>query len=124
MERIALLHSRLPFTTTALLVVLLLWGLVELARGQAGQGFMAMLWVAQLLLIAQTLLGLLLLLGNLRRPDLALHLIYGLLCVAFLPAALAYFRERKGRRAVLSLIGCGFVLLILVLRTVATVGSN
>lgn len=122
MERIALLHSRLPFTTTALLVVLLLWGLVELARGRVGQGMLALLWMAQLLLVAQGILGMLMLLSNLRRPDLALHLIYGLLSVTFLPAALIYFREREGRRAVLTLLGCGFVLLILVLRTVATVG--
>jgi heme A synthase len=122
MERIALLHSRLPFTTTALLSVLLLWGLVDLARGRVGQALPAMLWMAQLLVIAQFILGILLLLANVRRPDLALHLIYGLLCVSFLPAALIYFREREGRRAVLILLACGFVLLILVLRTIETVG--
>jgi heme A synthase len=122
MERIALLHSRLPFTTTALLVVLLLWGLVDLARGRVGQGLLALLWMAQLLVIAQSILGILLLLSNFRRPDLALHLIYGLLSVTFLPAALIYFREREGHRAVLTLLGCAFVLLILLLRTIETVG--
>ncbi|PDW02729.1 hypothetical protein [Candidatus Viridilinea mediisalina] len=121
MERIALLHSRLPITTTGLLIVLLLWGVIEVARGRAGPSFMAMLWVAQLLIMAQFVIGVLLLVGNIRRFDLALHIFYALVTVSFLPAALTYFREREGRRAVLHLLGCCLVLLILVLRSVATI---
>ncbi|RRR69586.1 MAG: hypothetical protein EI684_15260 [Candidatus Viridilinea halotolerans] len=121
MDRIALLHTRLPITTLGLLGILLVWGLIEIARGRLSASFLAMIWVAQWLLSAQFLLGLMLLVGNVRRLDLALHVIYGVITVSFMPAALVYFRERVGRRAALHVVGCVVVLLVLLVRAVATV---
>ena len=120
MERLLLLHDRLPFTIIALLILLLLWGLVDLVRARVSQGLLALLWIGQLLICAQALLGFILLLANLRHPHLALHLIYGLLSLLLLPATRYYIRGRSGRGEVATLLACGFVLLIIILRASTT----
>jgi hypothetical protein len=120
MERLLLLHDRLPFTILVLLALILLWGLVDLIRARVSQGLLALLWIGQLLLCAQALLGLILLLANLRHPYLALHLIYGLFSLLLLPATLFYTKGHSGRGGVATLLACCFVLFIVVLRASAT----
>ena len=120
MERLLLLHDRLPFTIIGLLALILLWGLVDLVRARVSQGLLALLWIGQLLICAQALLGFILLLANLRHPHLALHLIYGLLSLLLLPATRFYTKGRSGRGVVATLLACSFVLLIVVLRASAT----
>lgn len=122
MERLLLLHDRLPFTITGLLILLLLWGLVDLVRAQVSQGLLVLLWIGQLLICAQVLLGFILLLTDLRHPHLALHLIYALLSLFLLPATRYYIRGRSGRREVAALLACCFVLLIVILRASVTAG--
>lgn len=120
MERLLLLHDRLPFTIIALLALLLLWGMVDLIRARVSQGLLALLWIGQLLICAQALLGFILLLTDLHHPRLALHLIYGLLSLLLLPSTLYYIRGRSGRGEVATLLICCFVLLIVILRASAT----
>jgi len=121
MTRIALLHSRLPLTITALLVALLLWGLVCAARGRVGRGYVAGLWVAQLLITAQGLLGGLLFAGG-APAGLALHSIYGVVAALCLPAAMAYNRGRAGRWEALIFAATCLFLLGVMIRAVATAG--
>lgn len=120
MERLLLLHDRLPFTIIGLLALILLWGLVDLLRARVSQGLLALLWIGQLLICAQALLGFILLLADLRHPHLALHLIYGLLSLFLLPATHYSISGRSGRGEVAALLACCFVLLIVLLRASAT----
>lgn len=121
LARISGLHTRLQITILFVLSGLLLWGLICTARGRLDQGFVASIWVAQLLLIAQAGLGIALLFGGANLLALALHLIYALIAVASLPAALRYVRALPPRNAALTLTGICFVLLVVVGRAAETV---
>jgi hypothetical protein len=120
MERIALLHSRLQLTISGVLVALIVWGLIEAWRGRVGQGYLAAIWVAQLLIVAQALLGLPLLLSTGQAGRLALHLVYGVVALACLPAALAYNRGRATRWEALVLAATSLFLLGVVIRAFET----
>lgn len=97
MNHLALLHARLQITVSLVLAALLIWALVDALRGSVGRGYMAALWVAALLILAEALLGLPLLLGAARPARLALHLVYGAVAAALLPGAALYMRGRAGR---------------------------
>lgn len=98
MLRFALLHNRLQVTITLLLLALAAWGLILFLRGKpGGNAYRAALTVAALLVGAEVVLGFGLLLAGLRPAGLAMHLVYGLVAVAAMPALLIYTRERNGR---------------------------
>lgn len=122
MERIALLHARLLFTIVGLLVALVLWGLLAAARGRPGRGFVAGLWVAQLLILTQGALGATLLVGARGGAGLALHSMYGVVAALCLPAALAYNRGRAGRWEALIYAAVCLFLLGVLLRAFETAG--
>lgn len=120
MERLAALHSRLQLTISGLLVVLVCWGLISILRGRFGNGYTAGLWIAQLLLIAQSILGLLSLLRVPNPIYFALHSIYGLFIVVVLPATLHYTQQRTGKREAILLTGICLMMLVMVLRAFET----
>jgi hypothetical protein len=120
MERIALLHGRLQLTISAVLVALIAWGLICAWRGRVGQGYLAAVWVAQLLIVAQCLLGLGLLLAGGQAGRLALHIVYGVVASACLPAALAYNRGRTSKWEALVLAAVSLFLLGVVIRAFET----
>lgn len=120
MEHIAQLHSRLQLTISAVLIALVIWGLFCAWRARVGQGYLAAIWVAELLLVAQALLGLLLLVDDGQPGRLALHIIYGAVALACLPAALAYNRGRSSRWEALVLAAACFFLLGVVIRAFET----
>ena len=100
-------------TIAALLAALLAWALICALRGQVGRRYLAGLWVAQLLIIAQCALGLILLVGA-PRPGLPLHIVYGAVAALCLPAALRYNRGRGGRwEALIFAAACLFLLGVL-----------
>lgn len=121
MERIALLHGRLQLTITVLLATLVVWGLICAWRGRVGQGYLGAIWIAELLIVAQSLLGLALLFRAGFPAGLALHMIYGGVAVACLPAALAYNRGRATRWEALVLAAASLFLLGVVIRAYETV---
>jgi hypothetical protein len=120
MERIALLHSRLQLTISGVLVALIIWGLLSAWRGRVGQGYLAAIWVAELLLVAQALLGLALLVAGGQPARVALHIIYGVVAVVCLPAALAYNRGRATRWEALVFAAACLFLLGVVIRAFET----
>jgi hypothetical protein len=122
MERILLLHGRLQLTIAALLALLLLWGLACALLGRVGRGYLAGLWVAQLLIIAQCVLGLALVVGGARTPGLPLHSVYGVVAALCLPAALGYNRGRAGRWEALIYAAACLFLLGVVARAYQTAG--
>ncbi|NNJ13231.1 hypothetical protein EKD04_023175 [Chloroflexales bacterium ZM16-3] len=101
MSHLALFHARLQVTITLALAILVLWGLVCALRGAVGRGYTAALWVAELLIIAEALLGAPLLLGGARPAGLAMHMVYGAVALGLLPGVIAYSRGRAGRREAL-----------------------
>ncbi|NCC36753.1 MAG: hypothetical protein EOM24_32785 [Chloroflexia bacterium] len=120
MERLAALHSRLQLTISGFLVILICWGLISILRGRFGNGYTAGLWIAQLLLIAQSILGVLSLLWVPNPIYFALHSIYGLIIVAVLPATLHYTQQRTGKREAILLTGICLMVLVMVLRAFET----
>ena len=120
MERIALLHSRLPLTIAALLTILMVWGLIAAVRGRFGQGYTAALWIAALLINTQGGLGLLLFFSSGRPGRLALHFVYGVVAACSLPAMFHFNRGRTTRRAALSFTAVCFLLLGIIGRAFAT----
>lgn len=98
MERIALLHSRLQSTIVLVLLVLALWGLFNYLRKRPlANSFPAVLIIGQLLIVAQALLGVLLLFAGGNAARLALHITYGVIAVLSLPITYMYVRGRQGR---------------------------
>jgi hypothetical protein len=86
--RIASLHAALLFTLLLVFGVLAVWGLAGAAFGQGpGRAYRSGLVIGQLLLVAEALLGALLLVGGLRPAQPALHVVYALVAIAVLPAA-------------------------------------
>lgn len=97
MERLLALHARLQFTILLVLIGLLLWGLLCALRARLGQAYLATLAIAQLLLVAEGLLGVLLLFGTNAPGRLVLHIVYGTVALLLLPAVYLYNRGRSHR---------------------------
>jgi hypothetical protein len=77
------------------------WGLVAYLRGQALSGSLAgALIIAEALVVAQVVAGLLLL-GTGARPPGFTHYLYGATAILVLPFAWSYFRSRDQRQALL-----------------------
>ena len=122
-ERIARLHASLVFTTLALALlmaaVLLYAG--WRSRGQPERlGNMARsgLWIVQLLVVAECVLGGLLWYAGARPARNEIHLIYGVVACATLPGVMLYSRNSQQRRFVQA-AGCLFLCAIL-LRALST----
>ena len=97
MERLIQLHSRLQATIALVMLILAVWGMVSYLRGVGvGQAYRAALAVGGLLMLAEGLLGLLLLTGEAQPARLALHIVYGVVGVLSLPLAALYGRGRSG----------------------------
>ncbi|NTV63005.1 MAG: hypothetical protein HGA65_05660 [Oscillochloris sp.] len=117
------LHTRLHVTITLVLVALLLWGLLNALRGSFGQGYLAALWVAELLIVAQAVLGVILLINSPQPLRMAMHIVYGLIALMILPGTLSFNRERTTRREALIYALVCFSLVIVVMRSYQTGGG-
>jgi hypothetical protein len=124
MAHLALLHTRLQITISLALAALVLWGLLCALRGSVGRGYVAALWVAGLLILAEALLGLPLLLGAARPARLALHLVYGAVAAALIPGAALYCRGRSGRWEALTYAAACLFLLGVAARAYQTGGAG
>ena len=118
--RITALHGRVQITITLVLLALVVWGLIAALRNGAGQGYAAGLSVAQLLILAQCILGLIVWFGSGMRSSLALHLVYGVTMAAVLPAIRRYNRVHTPRRQAWILAATCLTLAGMAIRAVAT----
>jgi hypothetical protein len=118
------LHARLQVTILFVLIALLLWGLVCVLRGGVSQGYTSALWVAVLLVVAQSLIGLALLFTTGQFLRMAMHLVYGGLTLAMLPGALLAARRRGGRREALIYTTVCMLTFVVTLRTYSTGGGG
>jgi hypothetical protein len=124
MSHIVLLHARLQVTISLALAALLLWGLVCALRGSVGRGYIAALWVVELLGAAEAMLGLPLLLSSGRPLSMAMHMIYGALTVSMLPGTILFARGRAGRREALTYAFICLLLLVVAMRAYQTGGAG
>lgn len=115
------MHAHLLFTIVLCFGSLALWGLVNAIRRQAvSGGFICGLWIGELLLIAQFLIGMVLLLSGLRPYQTVMHILYGVISAIVLPVALAYSRDRSiGQQQLILAMTC-LLLCGITLRALAT----
>lgn len=94
------MHARLVFTIVLLFGTLTIWGLFRYLRGHAALGgYLAGLWIGELLLLSQALIGVALWIGGhvaVRQP---IHTLYGVVAIITLPGTFAYVRGRDPRWA-------------------------
>lgn len=121
LDRIEFLHARLMFTILFVLIGLAIWGVIAFLRGAAPSSlYRSCLWIAELLLGAEFALGVVLLANGLMPADLPLHLVYGVVAIGVIPAAMIATREQLDRRAnLIYALACLFLLPI-VLRALET----
>jgi len=115
------LHGVLAFAVALYSLVSALWGLaLGLRRRPTSPSYRGALVINEMLVIAQGLLGTLLLVSG-RRPADPLHILYGFLSVITLPVAYAYVGSRRDERHDALIFGLGAVILfLLVLRGIVT----
>jgi hypothetical protein len=121
MDRLLLLHTRLPTTLTLLLIVTIGWLGWCAYRNRLDQAAQVLLGITQWLLTAIVVLGLVLLPGADLRL-LALHLIYALIALGILPLTGRSLAGRSDRAAALSYLAALTTLLVVVARAAATGG--
>lgn len=120
-ERIELLHARLLFTILLVLAGLMIWGVIGfLRRTPPSALYRSCMWIAELLLLAEFALGVILLINGYTPADLPLHLVYGIVAVGVIPAALIYTRNAADRRVHLIYVLACLFLLPVVLRALET----
>lgn len=116
------MHARLLTTILVVLALLAVWGVVNFARRARPAPYRAALWVAEWLVVAELVVGALLLLGGRWPAEPALHIVYGVVAVLTLPAAFVYMRGRDERAAQLVYALACFFLGGILLRALQTGG--
>jgi hypothetical protein len=95
------LHGMLANTVLLFMVVASVWGLLLYARRRGVDGgYWGILVIGELLVLAQGILGLVLLIGG-EQPGRGVHILYGVVAALTLPAAYGFTRGRDDRRAAL-----------------------
>jgi hypothetical protein len=98
MATLALLHARLLITILLFFGALAIWGFFGYLRGQGVSGsYRGALAIGELLMLAQFILGVLLLLNGQQAYRQAIHILYGIVAIITLPGTFAYTRGRDGR---------------------------
>jgi phosphatidylglycerophosphate synthase len=116
MNTLILFHARLLITILLFFGALTLWGFFSYLRGQAISGsYRGALAIGELLMLAQFVLGLILLIGGRHPAREAIHILYGLVAILTLPGTFAYTRGRDSRYeqliyAIACLFLCGIAL--------------
>ncbi len=93
-----LIHSRLAITAVLFAFALGVWALSSFVRGRGmSSSYWGALVIGELLMLAQGVLGILLVIGGARPADW-LHLLYGVLVALSWPGAYIYTHARGDRR--------------------------
>lgn len=110
------MHARLLVTILLFFGALTIWGVLGFLRGRGvSGGYRGALAIGELLLLAQALIGLLLLIAGQQAARPGLHILYGLVAVVALPGTFSYTRGRDARYeqmiyALVCLFLCGIAL--------------
>src|ERR671924_836045 len=98
MNTLLLLHARLLITILLFFGALTLWGFFNYLRGEAiSGGYSGALVIGELLMLAEFILGVILLVAGRHPYREAIHILYGVVAIIVLPGAFAYTRGRDSR---------------------------
>ena len=98
MAALAVLHARLLVTILLFFGALSIWGFFSYLRGQSISGsYKGALAIGELLMLAEFVIGVLLLFGGAQPARLSIHILYGIVAIIGLPGAFAYTRGRDDR---------------------------
>ena len=121
MAVLAVLHARLLVTILLFFGALSIWGLVSYLRGQSISGsYKGALAIGELLMVAEFVLGVLLLLSGAQPYRLSIHILYGIVAIIGLPGAFAYTRGRDDRWELLIYVTVCLFLCGIALRALST----
>jgi heme A synthase len=99
---LSLLHARLADTAMYFALALAIWGFLRFFRGQGVDGsYLGAVVVGEVLMVAQGLLGGVLLALGLRPMNTSIHILYGVLAIISFPAFYAFVEGRDSRREML-----------------------
>ena len=98
MAPLSVLHARLVITILLFFGALSIWGLFNYLRGQGISGsYKGALAIGELLMLAEFIIGVLLLLGGAQPYRYGIHILYGVVAIITLPGTFAYTRGRDDR---------------------------
>lgn len=116
MSALVFIHASLLRTILLFFGALTAWGVVNFVRRQPLTGsYRGALIIGELLMIAQFMIGVIMLLGGLQPARPALHILYGFVAILALPGTAAFVRGRDPRwtnlmYALICLFLCGIAL--------------
>jgi hypothetical protein len=115
------IHGWLGNTAMMYFLFLSIWGYVRFFRKQGlDSNYFGAMWVGEILLVIQVLLGVWLYFGQGLQPARGIHLLYGFLTPALIPAIFFYTRGRSGRAESLAYATALLIAAALVMRAVFT----
>jgi len=121
MATLAVLHARLLVTILLFFGALSIWGLFGYLRGQNISGsYKGALAIGELLMLAEFVIGVLLLLSGAQPYRLSIHILYGIVAIIGLPGAFAYTRGRDDRWELLIYVAVCLFLCGIALRALTT----
>ena len=121
MATLAVLHARLLITILLFFGALSIWGFFSYLRGQSISGsYKGALAIGELLMLAEFVLGVLLLLSGAQPYRLSIHILYGIVAIIGLPGAFAYTRGRDDRWELLIYVTVCLFLCGIALRALTT----
>ena len=111
MAALAVLHARLLVTILLFFGVLTIWGMVSYMRGHSiSGGYNGALAIGELLLLAEFVIGVLLLIGGSQPYRPSIHILYGIVAIITLPGTFAYTRGRDDRwEQLIYVVACLFL---------------
>lgn len=101
MSHLILLHARLQVTISLVLAALIVWGLFCALRRTVSRSYTAVLWMTELLVITEALIGTVMLFSAIQPSRLAMHIVYGVVAITLLPGTILSTQGRSGRREAL-----------------------
>ena len=121
MAALTVLHARLLVTILLFFGALSIWGLFGYLRGQGISGsYKGALAIGELLMLAEAIIGVLLLVGGAQPYRLTIHILYGIVAVITLPGTFAYTRGRDDRWEQLIYVAACLFLCGIALRALTT----
>ena len=123
MESLVLIHGRLSTTIFLYVLLMALWGFWRFFRRQGiASNYWGALAIAEILIIAQGILGVVLWASAHNPARGGIHMLYGVVSLLTLPAAYLYTKGREERRDLLIYSAVLLFLVGITLRSISTGG--
>jgi heme A synthase len=120
---LTLIHDRLSLTALMYVIIIAIWGFWRFARRQQIDGsYWGGLAVAEILIIVQGLLGMIMWFSGLRPVQGWIHILYGVASALVIPGIFAFTRGGSDRRATMIYAVGALFLAGLIIRGIATGG--